>query len=373
MSRLPDRLTLAVLTGFLGSGKTTLLKRLLAHPEMERTAIIVNEFGEIGLDDALFQQVDEQVVLMDSGCLCCTIRNDLISTIVDLMRRAEAGEVPAFSRVVIETTGLADPAPILHTLMTHPLVLNRFRLDAVITTVDATQGVEALERHPEGWRQAGLADRLVLTKTDMQEATGKAEPLRAHLSKLNPATPILPPEEAVPSALFGAGLYDPAKRLPDAVRWLNLDAYGGETDNDKSDSSHRSDHRHRDEHGHNHHDHHHDVNRHGRDIQAHAFTVDARCTWENLADAMEEITLALGQNLLRLKGIAWVEESDQPVVLHAVGHVFHPPLLLDEWPKRWVDQPGTRIVAICQSVSPMEVERLFRRHALPITAGSQYA
>src|SRR3546814_882990 len=169
-----EPLAVSVLTGFLGSGKTTLLRHLLAHPAMEETAVIVNEFGEIGLDHLLVQQAAEDTVLLNSGCLCCTVRGDLVAGMRDLYKRRVKGEVPAFQRLVSETTGLADPAPILQTIMTDPLLAERFRLDGVITTVDATVGAATLDRHSESVKQAAVADRLLLTKSDLADAAARA-------------------------------------------------------------------------------------------------------------------------------------------------------------------------------------------------------
>ncbi len=167
-----EPIPVAVLTGFLGSGKTTLLNHLLAHPDMGETAVIVNEFGEIGLDHLLIESAGEDTVLLNSGCLCCTVRGDLIETMRRLFKRRARREVPAFTRLAVETTGLADPAPILHTLMSDPLLVNWFRLDAVIATVDAAAGRATLDAHGESVKQAAVADRLLLTKTDLVGGRG---------------------------------------------------------------------------------------------------------------------------------------------------------------------------------------------------------
>ena len=215
-----------LLTGFLGSGKTTVLNHVLKQPEMAATAVIVNEFGEIGIDHLLVEKASDDVVLLNSGCLCCTVRGDIVDTLLNLFVGRAGGKIPHFTRVVIETTGLADPAPILHTLISDPLVAARYTLDGVVTTVDAVNGAGTLDRQPEAVKQAAVADRLLLTKTDLADP-GAAAALKARLAALNPTAPLLSPAQGAvdPALLFNLGFYDPQSKSVDVQRWLRDEAF----------------------------------------------------------------------------------------------------------------------------------------------------
>jgi len=332
-----DPIPVCVLTGFLGSGKTTVLRHLLAHPAMEETAVVVNEFGEVGLDHHLLESGSEDTVLLNSGCLCCTVRNDLVQTLRMLFKRRARREVPAFRRVVIETTGLADPAPILHTLMTDPILAEWFRLDGVIATVDAVAGGAALERHAESVKQAAVADRLLLTKPDLATPAAR-EALRMRLRALNPAAPL---QEVLngavePAALFNAGLYDPETKSPDVRRWLKAEAYAAAQPAGQ-------------EHGHGH-----DVNRHGDGIRAFSWSCDRPLDWDRFNTWIDMAIAAYGANLLRVKGLLDVAGSARPLVIHGVQHVFHPPVALDAWPDA---ERRTRLVFITRDLDPAEFAR----------------
>ena len=308
-----DRIPVSMLTGFLGSGKTTLLNRLLRDPALADTAVIVNEFGEVGLDHLLMEAIDGEMVVMASGCICCTIRSDLESTLRDLLGRAREGTIPPFARVVVETTGLADPASIVQMLLNNPLVVGFFRLDAVLATVDAVYGARQLDAQPESVKQAAMADRLILTKTDLAELDATAA-LHTRLAALNPTAERI---EAVMGAvdagrLFDAGWYDPATKSPDVARWLRDEALSD------------------DEHGHGHQ--HHDVNRHDGDITAFALTFDAPLDWDQVNLWLAGLRHAYGEQLLRVKGILALRGEDLPVAIHGVHHVFHPPVRLPSWP-----------------------------------------
>ena len=331
-----DRVAVSLVTGFLGSGKTTLINHLLGHPELADTAVIVNEFGEIGLDHELIVSSSETVTILNDGCLCCTVRGDLISTLRDLYLTRARGEVPAFARAVIETTGLADPAPILHTLMGDEMVGAYYRLDGVVTAIDAAAGAATLDRHGDAVKQAAVADRLVLTKTDLVAARARAA-LEARLRALNPAAPMVTARHGAvdPAALLGAGLYDPRTKIADVAGWLRDEAY-----EPAADAAHA-----------------HDVNRHDDRIRAFCLVHDRPIR----ADALEQWFALLadlrGPDLLRIKGIVNLAGEDRPLVIHGVQHLFHPPALLEAWPG---EDRRTRIVFITRDVARDTVEGLFR-------------
>ena len=348
---LPVPLTL--LTGFLGAGKTTLLNRLLKDPALAETVVLINEFGEVGLDHLMVEGVEENMILLESGCLCCTIRDDLIVTLEDLLRRRVNGRIGAFSRVVIESTGLADPARILNVLINHPYLAMRFRLDGVVTLVDAVNGMATLDAHEEARRQVVAADRIVLTKTDLA-APQDSTALRHRLTALNPSIDILAPD-ADARELVGAGLYDLARR-PAALRHWLADA----------PSAHGHHHHHgHDHHGHDHdRDHHahgheggHDVNRHDAAIRAFALTAEhpiARTTFDLFWTLLRSIH---GPRLLRLKGLVDIaEQPDRPLLVHAVQQILHPPVELDAWPD---GDHRSRLVLIVNDVEEETVERLW--------------
>ncbi len=321
-----EPLPVSLLTGFLGSGKTTVLNHLLQQPEMGQAAVIVNEFGEIGLDHELVVGGKEDMVLLNSGCLCCTVRGDLVNTLRDLLMVRMRGDVPPFERILIETTGLADPAPILHTLMGDDLTARYFRLDGVIATVDAVNGEATLDTQFESVKQAAVADRILVTKTDIADDAA-VRSLEDRLMEINPAAPRYRVVDGViaPGVLFDAGLYDPATKIPDVDKWLKEEAYAGH------------------DHGHEHHD----VNRHDDKIRAFCVTYDEPLRLDAVEQWFDLIMLLKGPDLLRVKGIVNVIGMDGPVVIHGVQHIFHPPAMLDAWPS---DDRRTRIVFITRDV-----------------------
>jgi G3E family GTPase len=328
-----------VITGFLGSGKTTLLNRLVNCPEMSDTAVIINEFGEIGIDHWLVDTMFEDAVLLRSGCLCCSIRGDLIDTLSDLANRRKSGIIPNFRRVVIETTGLADPAPILRTLMGDLGFLEQFRLGDVVTTVDAVHGLGQLENHVEPVKQAAVADTIILTKIDIASPVDR-EKLVDRLGRINPVSVILPVVngEISPDKLFGAGLQDRPSRRSDIREWLLAGS-----DNEEGGDTHLHEHLHDQDGSANDHD----VNRHSDDIRSFWLIHDLPVEWAAFRAWLEAIASLRGAHLLRVKGIVNVTGINGPVVIHGVQHLFHPPVELDGWPS---SDHRTRIVFITQGL-----------------------
>ncbi|MBP0463013.1 GTP-binding protein [Roseomonas sp. PWR1] len=297
------KIPVTVLTGFLGAGKTTLLNRLLKHPAMTGTAVLINEFGEVGLDHLLVERLDGDTVLLQAGCICCTVRGDLVRALGDLAQRAEAGQ--EIRRVVIETTGLADPAPILQTLISHPLMLTAYALDGVVTLVDAVAGDATLDTEAEAVKQAAMADRLVLTKTDLATREAAAA-LEGRLRILNPVAPVLRAMagDVAPEALLGAGPFSTEGRIPAVAAWLAAE--------ETEAAAH--------------------AHRHADGIEAFALVFDDPLPWDGLATWLEMLTVTRGDSLLRVKGLLNIAGEARPVVVHGVQRSFHPPARLAGWP-----------------------------------------
>lgn len=353
--RPPPPIPLTIFTGFLGAGKTTLLNRLLVAPELADTLVLINEFGDVGLDHLFIEKVDGDMVLMSSGCVCCTIRGDLVNTLEDLLRKLDNGRIKPFRRVILETTGLADPAPILHAIMYHPYLLMRFRLDGVVTVIDAVNGAATLDAHEEAVKQAAVADRLVITKTDLPEGAARVAALTARLAALNPGARqlIAVKGEATPSALLDCGLFDPETKTPRVKEWLNAEAVT--TAHDHASHHHHDDHDH--DHDHHHHHHAHDPNRHDAHIRAFCLTGDKPFAPSSFEAFIELLRGTHGPKLLRVKGIvALSDDVNRPVVIHGVQHVFHPPQRLDAWPD---DDHRTRIVFILKDLDERFIEALY--------------
>jgi G3E family GTPase len=376
---------LTVLTGFLGAGKTTLLNRLLRDPALSDTVVIVNEFGEIGLDHLLVEAVEDGMILLSAGCLCCTVRGDLVATLEDLLRRRDNGRIAPFRRVVIETTGLADPAPILHAVLYHPYLSLRYALEGVIAVVDAVNGPATLDEHEEAVRQAAVAEKIVVAKADLLAGAGAALPaLKARLKALNPGAEILVAEHgAVPAGrLVGTGLFDAAGKIADVRGWLSAEAVeaaerrahghdfghdlggdcgpglGGDCGPDLGgDCGHglggACGHGLEGDRGHRHHD----VNRHDARIRAFALASDAPIARGAFDLFLDLLRSAHGPKLLRVKGLVGLaDDPDRPVVIHGVQHVFHVPAVLPAWPD---GDRRSRLVFIVKDLDKDFVERLW--------------
>lgn len=351
-----ERIPVSILTGFLGSGKTTLLSKLIASDDMENVAVIINEFGEVGIDDALVVKSNEDTLLLNNGCLCCTVRGDLVNTMQSLHLQRTNGEINSFTRLVVETTGLADPAPILHTMMADRFLVAKYRLDGVITVVDAHHAMAQFDEQFESVKQAAVADRIVLTKVDVTEK-GVVDELKKRLKSLNPAAPVIEASfgDVAASKLFNAGLYNPLTKTADVSRWLKEEAYmdtEGHIYDRPEDEQH---HNHKHGHSHNHeHSHNHDVNRHNAHIHSFALHFDTPLKWAKISGSLDMLAQTHGANILRIKGILNVEEiDDQPVVVHAVQHMFHPPAKIDEWPNQ---DRRSRLVFIVKDVERSTIE-----------------
>ena len=339
---LASRLPVTIVTGFLGSGKTTLIGRLLRHPAMNRAAVIINEFGDVPLDHELIAASSERMALLSNGCLCCTLRTDLQETLRELFVKRRAGEVIDFDRVLVETTGLADPIPVLHTLQTDGLLGAQYRLDGVVTLVDAVNGMAQLDTMPEAVKQAAVADRIVITKTDLAEGAG-VDRLRRRLERMNPfATLATAVNGAIdPALLAGIGLASAGAPAHDLERWLSTSAaalreagQGGVLQRPMGPAS----------------------GGHDAAIRSFCLQFDKPFTWDALNSVLQVLAALRGPDLLRMKGIVHVAGEPGPVVIQGAQHLFHAPVALE--PRREID-PRSRIVFIVRDIPRESIEALF--------------
>jgi G3E family GTPase len=342
------RIPLSVITGFLGSGKTTLLKRLLRHPGMNNAAVIVNEFGEESIDHELLETSSERMALLDNGCLCCTVRTDLQETMRDILTKRLRGEVIQFDRVFIETTGLADPAPVVQTFSSDSLLADKFRLDCVVTLVDAVNGLQQLETLNEPIKQAAIADRLLITKTDIA-APEQTAALKARLTEINPQALVFEVVngEIDPTTLIDIGLSSrntPGEKLE---RWIGPLAAPGSSQG-LPDTTRGAG--------------------HSTGITSFCLWFDKPFTWSNFETCMQVLTSLRGPDLLRVKGLVNVEGESGPVVVQGVQHIFHPSARLQAWSD---DDHRSRLVFITRGIERSVVENLF--HAVGAVAPTQKA
>ena len=357
MSHPRGRIPVSILTGFLGAGKSTLLNRILRDPDTSDTAVIINEFGEVGIDNFLVETSGDTLVELSNGCLCCTVRGELVETLAGLMDSIQTGRLKPIRRVVIETTGLADPAPVMQSVMGNPVVAQNFELDGIVTIVDAVNGLATLDRHQEAVKQVAVADRLVISKQAMAEAAEVAA-LKSRLAALNPRAPMVDGDraEAGTAAILENGLYDPATKIADVDRWLRDEiAHDHEHHHDEG---HHHDHHH-DAHGHHHHHHHHhDISRHGENIRSFSIIHDEPIDPMALEMFVDLLRSAHGEKLLRMKAVvALADNPERPLILHGVQSIFHPPQRLPKWPEG--SDRRTRMVLITQDLPESFVADLF--------------
>lgn len=333
--RPPPPVPIVLLTGFLGAGKTTLLNGWVRTPAFADAAVVINEFGEVGVDHLLVEQAEGTMLTLSSGCLCCSVRGDLMAMLEDLIRRRDNGRVAPFNRLVIETTGLADPAPVLNTLMAHPYLPMRYRIDAVVTVVDALHGTATLDAHPEALSQVAVADALILTKTDLVPDPAARDALRARLASLNPAARRLDAAagEATAKAVLASGLIDLDAGEPRARPWLAPESYAPH-----EHAPHHGD-------GHHHGDHHH---HHG--ITSICVTRDAPLDPTTFGLFLDLVRGTHGAKVLRIKGlVALADAPDRPRVIHGVQHFIHPTHTLPAWPDA---DHRSRLVFILDHLDP---------------------
>lgn len=334
---MDHRIPVTLLTGFLGSGKTTLLNKLLSHPGMKDTAVIINELGEAGLDHILAQNVEssyvaDNTVLLQSGCLCCTLSNELADTMRDLFFKRAMEAIPQFNRLVIETTGMADPGPILGNLMNEPVIESVYRLDAVVVTIDAAYGAEQIDTHAEARKQAAVADVLLITKTDLATPE-QTEQLKEKLIALNPGATqhrVLH-GEIDPDFIIDVGLFDPTGKQAEPQRWLRAPLKSAKPRGMLPKTTH------------------------GDEISSFTVYMPKPLNWRDLKPVILKLCQTYGEQLLRLKGIIHAEDQPAPLAIHAVHFTPYPPTLLEGWDE---DEPISRVVLIGKGLDEDGIRKL---------------
>ena len=381
------RIPVTLLTGFLGAGKTTLLNHLLRQPQMDGSAVLINEFGAVGVDHHLVEKVDESLVVLDSGCICCSVQGDLVRALKGLFMRALRRELKGMHRVLIETTGLADPAPVIHTLMAEPFLSERYRLDGVVTAVDVTHALDQLANHNEAVRQVAMADRLLLTKCDLADAAQR-EAVAARLALLNPGARQVEVRggAVAPDEVFGCGLYDPTGKVPDVAAWLGEEAVraarrqlaagtwsrsspraGGASAHEPAAALPAGDRngsgaalagaglpaspdlpasaapqRERP--------------RHDAGVTSFVLCFDEPLSWYEFSDGLALLLQVYGARILRIKGLLNVAGDPLPRVLQCVQHSVYPPTSLPAWPDTPpYDDRRSRLVFIVRDLAQGEV------------------
>ncbi len=332
---LAGKIPVTLITGFLGSGKTTLISRLVQHPDMNRVAVVINEVGEIGIDHDLVSQSSENISLLANGCICCSVRTDLQETLRDLFARRQVGEVFDFDRVIIETTGLADPAPVIQTLISDTLIGAQFRLDGLVALVDAVNGLATLDTLPEAVKQVAVADRLFISKSDVASPDALTA-LQQRVTDLNPQATqgLVVQGDLPPSALIGLGLAS-ARAGEHTLRFLgeSLDDTGAASAGRYLGER---------------------AARHDPSIRTLSLRFQQPFAWSAFSSALDLLTQMRGPDLLRVKGIVNVE--GKPVVVQGVQHLFHPPVELDRWPS---EDHESRLVFITRHIEADVIRRLF--------------